>query len=349
MPSKLMAECNRYKAQLKSLVADHKVTKAEVTKLVKEAKSGEFSEVKAHYLVGFLAHYGDQFDPSAKKALEAFVKTDMKAYAKIAAETGNDIEGPGQPKLALTDARSGTVSYREKAGGQVAVGGFGLDDVMQGGLGDCYLLASLSAVAQTHPELLKQAITTHRDGTYTVTFYEREDMSKPPKAEKVTVDGKFAMRQGEFVYAAAREPKELWPQIFEKAYAQWKGGFGKTEGGMGADALQALTGATPDFGMITPTMKPDEVYGALKKALANGGCAVTLSQPFTKTKGIVPDHAYTLLGVEEKGGEKFVKVRNPWGSMEVGADGKDDGVFSMPIADYVKAFTMYEFVQPGMR
>lgn len=347
MPSKLMAECNRYKAQLKSLAKDGKVTQAEVTKLVKEAKTGEFSEVKAHYLVGFLAHYGDKFDPKAKQALTAFVKEDMKAYAKIAAETGT--EGPGAPSLALSDRRSGSVSMREKPDGKVEVGGFGLDDVMQGGLGDCYLLASLSAVAQTHPELLKKAITTHRDGTYTVTFYERTDMSKPPKAEKVTVDGKFAMRQGEFVYAAAREPKELWPQIFEKAYAQWKGGFGKTEGGMGADALEALTGATPDFGMVTPGMSEAELWKSLNKALADGGCAVTLSQPFTKTKGIVPDHAYTLLGVEEKGGEKFVKVRNPWGSMETGNDGKDDGVFSMPIAEYMKAFTMYEYVTPGMR
>ena len=48
MPSKLMAECNRYKAQLKSRVADNKVTKAEVNALVCEAKDGDCSEVKAH-------------------------------------------------------------------------------------------------------------------------------------------------------------------------------------------------------------------------------------------------------------------------------------------------------------
>lgn len=340
-----MAECNRYRAQLTALARDSKVTRAEVSALVKEAKNGSFTEVKAHYLIGFLAQYGDKFEPSAKAALTKFVHSDMKAYARIEEEVGGPAK-TAQPTLTLGDRRSGDVEY-VKAPGKVQVGGFGLDDVMQGALGDCYLLSSLSAVAQTHPELLKNAIKTNRDGTYTVTFFEREDMSKPAHAEQVTVDGKFAMRDGEFVYASAREQKELWPQIFEKAYAAWKGGFGKTEGGMGAAALQALTGAKPGFTLLTPMMTPAEGFAAVKAALKDGGCAVTLSQPFGKPeKGLIADHAYTLLGTEEKDGQKWVRLRNPWGSMEPGADGKDDGIFTMPIEDYMKAFTLLEYVRP---
>jgi len=346
MPSKLMAECNRYKAQLTSLAKDGKVTKAEVTALVKEARSGTFTEVKAHYLIGFLAHYGDKFEPSARAALTRFVNRDMKAYARIEEEVGGPAKA-GQPTLTVSDRHSGDVEYVARPG-KVQVGGFGLDDVMQGGLGDCYLLSSLSAVAQTHPELLKNAIKTNRDGTYTVTFYEREDMSKPAHPERVTVDGKFAMRDGEFVYASAREQKELWPQIFEKAYAAWKGGFGKTEGGMGAAALQALTGTKPGFTLLTPTMTPADAFAAVKAALAGGGCAVTLSQPFGKPQqGLIADHAYTLLGTEEKNGQQLVRLRNPWGSMEPGADGKDDGIFTMPVEDYLRAFTLLEFVRPA--
>lgn len=345
MPSKLMAECNRYKAQLSTLAKDGKVTKAEVTRLVKEAKTGEFSEVKAHYLIGFLAHYGDQFEPSAKAALTKFVQSDVKAYAKIAAETGGP-ERPGQPALTVSTRHAGDATYAAPTG-KVQIGGFGLDDPMQGSLGDCYLLSSLSAVAQTHPELLKKAIKTNRDGSYTVTFFERADRSKPGHPETITVDGKFAMKHGEFEYAAAREPKELWPQIFEKAYAEWKGSYGRTEGGMGANALEALTGAEPGFTLITPTMTPAEVFAAAKAATADGGCAVTLSQPFGKPmKGLIVDHAYTLLGVEEKNGQQLVRLRNPWGSMEPGADGKDDGIFTLPVEDYMKAFTMMEFVHP---
>lgn len=346
MPSKLMAESNRYKAQLKSLAKDGKVTKAEVNALVREAKNGSFTEVKAHYLIGFLAHYGDTFAPGARAALTQFVKSDMKAYARIEGETGGPAKS-GQPAITTTDIHGGEVEYAKRAG-KVQVGGFGLDDPMQGSLGDCYLLSSLSAVAQTHPELLKNAITTNRDGTYTVTFFEREDMSKPAHPERITVDGKFAMKAGEFAYASARETKELWPQIFEKAYAAWKGSYGKTEGGMGAAALEALTGVKPGFTLIAPSMSAAEVFKAVKAAVASGGCAVTLSQPYGKPeKGMIADHAYTLLGAEEKNGQQLVRIRNPWGSMEPGADGKDDGIFTLKIEKYMQAFTMIEFVHPA--
>ena len=45
--------------------------------------------------------------------------------------------------------------------------------------------------------------------------------------------------------------------IFEKAYAAWKGGFDAIEGGMSATALEALTGARPDFFPVTSDSKPD--------------------------------------------------------------------------------------------
>ncbi len=346
MPSKLMTESNRYKAQLKSMGKDNKVTQAEADALVREAKKGDFTEVKAHYLVGFLGQYGDKFEPGARATITQFLKSDVAKNARIEAETGGPLKGGGQPKITTSDAHAGNVTFTEHAG-KVSVGGFGADDPMQGALGDCYLLSSLSAVAQSHPELLKNAITTNRDGTYTVTFFERADMSKPATKEQVTIDGKFAMKDGQFEYAAAREPSELWPQIFEKAYAAWKGSFGKIEGGMGADALEALTGAKPGFTLLTPDLTPAQAFAAVKAALADKGCVVALSQPFHPTEpGLVADHAYTLLGTEEKDGQQLVKLRNPWGSGEPGADGKDDGVFTLPVEKFIKAYTMIEYARP---
>ena len=346
MPSKLMAESNRYKAQLKAMGKDGKVTQAEVNQLVKEAKAGNFSEVKAHYLVGFLGQYGDKFEPGARATLAKFVTTDVVRNARIEAETGGPLEGGGQPKITTSDAHAGNVQFVEHPG-KIQVDGFSPDDPMQGGLGDCYLLSSLSAVAQSHPELLKNAISTNRDGSYTVTFYERAEMSKPATKEQVTIDGKFAMKDGQFEYAAAREPHELWPQIFEKAYAAWKGSFGRIEGGMGADALEALTGAKPGFTLLTPDLTPAAAFAAVKAALADKGCVVALSQPFTPTEpGLIADHAYTLLGTEEKDGQQLVKLRNPWGSSEPGSDGKDDGVFTMPVEKFMKAYTMIEYARP---
>ena len=74
---------------------------------------------------------------------------------------------------------------------------------------------------------------------------------------------------------------------------------------------------------------------------------MALSQPYAATeKGIVEDHAYTLLGTEEKNGQQLVKLRNPWGSGEPGRDGKDDGTFTMPVEQFMKAYTMIEYAHP---
>jgi hypothetical protein len=116
---------------------------------------------------------------------------------------------------------------------------------------------------------------------------------------------------------------------------------------MGADALEALTGAKPGFTLLTPDLTPAAAFAAVKAALADNGCVVALSQPFTPTEpGLVADHAYTLLGTEERNGQQLVKLRNPWGSSETGSDGRDDGVFTMPVEKFIKAYTMIEYARP---
>jgi hypothetical protein len=163
----------------------------------------------------------------------------------------------------------------------------------------------------------------------------------------VTIDGSFASRGSTLEYAAARETKELWPLIFEKAYATWKGGFGAIEGGMSATALEALTGAKPGFFPVTSESKPDAVAAQLAQALGNGGAVVALSKPWEPSvRGVVADHAYTVLGVEKRDGETFVKLRNPWGEREPGHDGRDDGIFELPVSKFLGAFATVEYAQP---
>src|SRR5438477_12844980 len=55
-------------------------------------------------------------------------------------------------------------------------------------------------------------------------------------------------------------------------------------------------------------------------------------------EGIVSYHDYTILGTEEKDGQQFVILRNPWGNFEPGNDGKDDGVFKLSYEDFKKYF-----------
>lgn len=345
MGSKIDREGTRYKAKLDKTMADGKVTTAEADALLKDARNGRFSEVEAHYLSGFVDRKPRSFDPAARARLVAFVNGEMETLAKIAGDTGLKTQ-PKQPALTADSAKSGQVTWDARPG-ELTVNGFGMDDALQGQVGDCYFISALAAVARSRPELLQRAVQANRDGTYTVTFFERRSASAKPSPVAVTIDGTFANRRGRLEYAAARETRELWPMIFEKAYAQWKGGFDAIEGGMSATAIEALTGLSPDFFAVTSDSKPDQLFQRLKEATAGGACAVALSKPWDPSEqGVVADHAYTLLGVEEKNGQRLVSLRNPWGEREPGHDGRDDGIFSMPLDKFMTSFATVEFAQP---
>ena len=342
MGSKIDKEATRYRAKLDGVMSDGRVTVKEADALIKNAKNGHFSEVEAHYLSGFVDRKKRSFDPAARAKLVAFVHGEMESLAKIAGDTGLKTQLK-QPKL-TDDSKKAGVTYDARQG-ELTVKGFGVDDALQGQVGDCYFIAALASVAKTHPELLAKAVKTNRDGTYTVTFFENQKGVKKPVS--ITIDGTFANRSGRLEYASARETKELWPMIFEKAYATWKGGFDAIEAGMSATALEALTGAKPEFFAVTSDSKPAELFAELKKATAGGGCVVALSKPWDPSEsGVVADHAYTLLGVEEKDGQKRVSLRNPWGEREPGQDGRDDGIFTMPLEKFMTSFSTVEFAKP---
>ncbi|MGV3623727.1 MAG: C2 family cysteine protease [Archangium sp.] len=345
MPSKIEREAERYRVRLDKTLTDGKVTTKEVDALIRDAKNGHFSQVEAHYLSGFVDRQKQAFEPAARAKLAAFVAREMEALAKIAGDNGNE-RLRKNPALTEDSAKSGQVTW-DKRDGQISVNGFNPDDALQGQVGDCYFISALAAVAKSNPQLLANAVKTNRDGSYTVTFFERNANDTKARPVNITIDGTFANRHGRLEYAAARETRELWPMIFEKAYAQWKGGFGAIEGGMSATAIEALTGHSTDFFGVTSEAKPDELFRRISDAVKGGGAVVALSKPWDPAeRGVVADHAYTLLGVEEKNGQKLVQLRNPWGEREPGYDGRDDGIFSMPIEKFLSSFATVEFSRP---
>lgn len=344
MSSKINREGERYVARLDKTLADGKVTTKEVDALIKDAHNGHFSQVEAFYLSAFADRTPRNFDPAARAKLVAFVEGEMKALAKIAGDSGDE-RRKAQPKLTTDSAKTGRVTW-DKLDGKVSVNGFDADDPLQGQVGDCYFISALAAVAKSNPQLLANAVRTNRDGTYTVTFHERGPKETKTRPVEITIDGSFATQHGRLEYAAARETKELWPQIFEKAYAQWKGGFDAIEGGMGATALEALTGKQTDFFPVTSESDPAATFKRISDAVKRGAAVVACSKTWDPgVAGMVADHAYTLLGVSEKNGQKLVQLRNPWGEKEPGHDGRDDGIFELPIEQFLKAYAAVEFTK----
>lgn len=98
------------------------------------------------------------------------------------------------------------------------------DDVQQFESGDCYLMATLMAVADARPGVIEQMIEPINDGRYEVTFFKRDGKFAPPGSGspmRVIVEPSYimgSMPQKEDAAVNGGEP-ETWVPIIEKAYA----------------------------------------------------------------------------------------------------------------------------------
>lgn len=142
----------------------------------------------------------------------------------------------------------------------------------QGGLGDCFFIASLAALHFANPEFTKGMIEYDpKTKRYTVTFHEQVSKGRFEPVE-ITVDGFLPTPKSDPTdpaYAGdANEP--LWGAIVEKAYAKWKGGYHVLdEGGNGADAMQEMTGVKSTSKNIS-SMSEKDVVPFFQKAQEDG-------------------------------------------------------------------------------
>ncbi|MES2642616.1 MAG: C2 family cysteine protease [Myxococcota bacterium] len=145
-------------------------------------------------------------------------------------------------------------------------------DTAQGAAGDCFLIASMAAVANASPGAIKDMVKYDaKKGTYTVRFYEEQGRgaSKPVYIE---VDGYLPTEKGnrKDPSYAGDEGGVMWSAIIEKAYAKWKGGYDVIgEGGTGEEAMAELTGVR-SVNKRPSSMKADEVIPFFTQAQKDG-------------------------------------------------------------------------------
>jgi len=269
--------------------------------------------------------------------------------------TGGGVQLP-DPKLHKDEMNAdGTPKFSTKRfTGPLYTDGLAATDVKQGQIGNCYMPAGVASVAHVMPEVIKEMIKDNGNGSYTVTFKEEDYRNGGYKNKEITVDADLYVRSyggplyGSSSGSTSPDKMEMWWPVLEKAFAQWKGSFNAIgNGGVASEVIEAIVGR-PNADLSIRYSDETKVWNKIKTSVDNkmpvaaGTYGKDEASRYTNT-GVHSNHAYSILGYEERGGEKYVNIRNPWGETEPWpGDGKNDGIFALKLKDFMKLYqTVY--------
>jgi len=183
-------------------------------------------------------------------------------------------------------------------------------DPVQGAVGDCYLIAALSSVAWARPFTISDAArATAADNEsfkHRITFYNNGPQNFEVTDKILVTDG------GSVPYCRSSETGEIWPGIYEKAYARMRldeatdyPAIPNIANGDPVGACAQLTGLSPTY-MWHSSFTAAQVLAAVQSHSSNG----RTTSPMTawtygsgpegdvayRDANIVAGHAYSVLG-----------------------------------------------------
>ena len=238
-----------------------------------------------------------------------------------------------------------------------------LGGIRQGYLSDCYFAAGMASVlnAPGGQQRVADMIKENGDGTYTVTFKERDRRMKFQDVQ-VRVDSELYVNpDGSALYGktgdgrnSARDMKLFFPLI-EKAYASWKEGYENITEDTAANLYEAVLGQNATHMPITQRGER-VVWETIKSAIDQGrpitagtrndGRELEVRDVDGRALTVYAEHQYSVFGISEVNGQQRVTVRNPWGKIDRDDGGASGGVFTLDLATFKKCFASLSFVDP---
>ena len=246
-----------------------------------------------------------------------------------------------------------------------------LEDIKQGGLGDCYFITAIANLCKFPNKLKKLFKQTLKNdlGFYEIILFI------DGKRQVVIVDDYLpAYKKSKKLCFAKSTKNQIWVALLEKAWAKINGGYINIIAGNVKEGLEFLTGRgslcyylSGKKGEALEDYKLEVIKNVQLADENNCLISCSTSGSFeTENKGLVSGHAYSLLNftkIETSDGKDvyLFRIRNPWSYGEwtgdwsdkselwdsntknqVHFEDKDDGVFFMSEIDFFKYFDSVE-------
>ena len=247
----------------------------------------------------------------------------------------------------------------------IFVNDISIDDVLQGYLGNCYLMSSLAAMTNI-PQLICQlfrSFQVNKFGCYEI------GLNIEGEWQIILLDDYFpcSKKTRTPIFAKPNGP-ELWVMLLEKAWAKINGGYINITGGYASEVLSVFTSFPIEtFDLLIKDI--DIIWKDLKKAFEDGHIITCCSKFDNEIEkyGLVSGHTFTVTNLVEgyvnKKYTRLIRLRNPWGYKEWIGDWsdhsklwteeakkelninlhiEDDGEFFMSFEDFFKYFLVVD-------
>ncbi|KAL0955338.1 hypothetical protein HGRIS_004221 [Hohenbuehelia grisea] len=220
------------------------------------------------------------------------------------------------------------------------------NDIIQGSIGNCWLLSALAVMA-TFNGLIENFCVAHdrevgvygfvffRDFTWVTVVVDDLLYMSIPKFEELSSQEKQLYhgdkqrynnqaRKGPDCLSFARSATEnvTWVSLIEKAYAKLHGDYLSLDGGYPSEAIEDFTGGISLDILTKDIINPDKFWNEeLLKATKDRLFSCSFNSLNTSRNGdleatvhgLIGGHAYSILRAIECRGKRFLVIRNPYG------------------------------------
>ncbi|KAK0416655.1 hypothetical protein QR680_012613 [Steinernema hermaphroditum] len=223
-------------------------------------------------------------------------------------------------------------------------------DVIQGELGDCWLLAAAANLTLRDELFYRVSFTENYAGIFHFQFWQYG------RWVDVVVDDRLPTDDGKLLYMHSRDHNEFWSALLEKAYAKLHGSYEALKGGTTSEALEDMTGGLTEF--IDLAQPPPNLLQLMMRGFEMGslfGCSIEADPNEWEARlpnGLVRGHAYSITGMRivdgPNGQTPILRIRNPWGNeQEWNGPWSDNSREWRSVAESVKQDMRLTFAHDG--